>query len=90
LGVAEHGGVTMPYADAMTVSSYAERKAAVWRAAQLIACVKGSEEEHEFEMLTQAIVEFDLHEEAQDFIEIPPAFTRFLRGAYGRATAKEG
>lgn len=80
----------MPNADALTISSYAERKAAVLRAAQLLTCAKGSEEEHEFEMLTQAIVEFDLIQEAQEFIEIPPAFMRFLRTADGRAAAKDG
>lgn len=79
----------MPNADAVTIFSYAERKAAVWRAAKLLACAKGSEQEREFEMLTLAIVEFDLDQEAQEFIEIPPAFMRFLRAADGRMNPKE-
>lgn len=79
----------MPNADAVTILSYAERKAAILRAAKLIACAKGSEEEREFEMLTQAIVEFDLDQEAQEFIEIPPAFVPFLRAVDSRMNTKE-
>lgn len=32
-------------------------------------------------MLTQAIAEFDIWQGAQEFIELPPAFAHYLRGA---------
>jgi hypothetical protein len=77
----------MPNADAVMISSYEERKAAVLRAAQLISSSKGSEGEREFEMLTEAIADFDIRQEALDFIEIPPAFMQFLSsGHQGRVS----
>lgn len=79
----------MQNAHAVTISSYEERKAAVLRAARLISAIKGSEEEREFEILTEAIAEFDIGQEAQPFIDIPPAFMQFLSGA-DRHPAKEG
>ncbi|SFD42773.1 hypothetical protein SAMN05428997_1281 [Bosea sp. CRIB-10] len=72
----------MPNADAVTISSYEERKAAVLRAAQLISSARGSEGEREFEMLTEAIAEFDICQDALDFIEIPPAFMQFLSSGH--------
>ena len=78
----------MPNADAVTISSYEERKAAVLRAAQLISSSRGSDGEREFEMLTEAIADFDIRQDALGFIEIPPAFTRFLSGGHqGRASS---
>lgn len=68
----------MPKADAVTISSYQQRKAAVLRAAQLISSSRGSDGEREFEMLTEAIADFDIRQEALGFIEIPPAFMQFL------------
>lgn len=78
----------MPNADAVTISSYAERKAAVLRAAQLLSSGKGSEEDVEFAALTDAIVDFDIGEEAQAYIEIPPAFVQFLTRGYRRPAAE--
>ncbi|MFC5423906.1 hypothetical protein ACFPOB_30760 [Bosea eneae] len=72
----------MPNADAVTISSYEERKAAVLRAAQLISSARGSEGEREFEMLTEAIAEFDICQDALDVIEIPPAFMQFLSSGH--------
>ncbi|TCR67401.1 hypothetical protein [Bosea sp. BK604] len=77
----------MPEADAVMISSYEERKAAILRAAALINCSRGSDEEREFEMLTQAIAEFDIVQAAQSPIEIPPAFMQFIRGAGRRQVA---
>lgn len=54
----------MPMADALIIFSTEERKAAIWRAAQLLNAAKGSDEALEFDMLTNAIVEFDLTKEA--------------------------
>ena len=70
----------MPNADAVMISTYEQRKAAVLRAAQLISSSRGSDGEREFEMLTEAIADFDIRQEALDFIEFPPAFTQFLSG----------
>lgn len=78
----------MPNADAVTISSYEQRKAAVLRAAQLISSSKDSDGEREFEMLTEAIADFDIRQEALDFIEIPPAFMKFLSsGHQGRVSS---
>ncbi len=77
----------MPNADAVTISSYEQRKAAVLRAARLISAPVGSEGEREFEALTEAIAEFDIRQEALGFIEIPPAFIQFLSsGHQGQAS----
>lgn len=72
----------MPNADAVTISTYAQRKAAVLRAAQLISSSRGSDGEREFEMLTEAIADFDIRQEALGYIEIPPAFMQFLSGGH--------
>jgi hypothetical protein len=68
----------MPNADAVTISSYQQRKAAVLRAAQLISSAPGSDGEREFEMLTEAIADFDIHQEALGYIELPRSFAQFL------------
>lgn len=76
----------MPNADAVLISSYEQRKAAVLRAAQLISSSRSSDGEREFEMLTEAIADFDIRQEAIGFIEIPSAFMQFLSsGHQGRA-----
>ena len=72
----------MPNADAVVISSYEERKAAVLRAAQLISSSRGSDGEREFETLTEAIADFDIRQEALGYIEIPPAFMRFLSSGH--------
>lgn len=78
----------MPNADAVTISSYEERKAAVLRAARLISSSTGSDGEREFEVLTEAIADFDIRQDALGFIELPPAFMRFLSsGHQGRASS---
>jgi hypothetical protein len=78
----------MPNADAVMISTYEERKAAVLRAAQLISSARGSDGEREFEMLTEAIADFDIRQEALDFIEIPPAFMQFLSSSHqGRVSS---
>ncbi|AZO79697.1 MULTISPECIES: hypothetical protein [unclassified Bosea (in: a-proteobacteria)] len=78
----------MPNADAVVISSYEQRKAAVLRAAQLISSSRGSDGEREFEMLTEAIADFDIRQEALGFIEIPPAFMQFLSsGHQGRVSS---
>lgn len=78
----------MPNADAVMISSYEQRKAAVLRAAQLISSSRGSNGEREFEMLTEAIADFDIRQEALGFIEIPPAFMRFLSSGHpGRVSS---
>lgn len=77
----------MPNADAVTISSYQQRKAAVLRAAQLISSPRGSDGEREFEILTEAIADFDIRQDALGFVEIPPAFMRFLSsGHQGRVS----
>jgi hypothetical protein len=68
----------MPNTDAVTISSYEQRKAAVLRAAELISSPKGSDGEREFEMLTEAIADFDIRQDDIGFIEIPPGFMQFL------------
>ncbi|MGN6094709.1 MAG: hypothetical protein ACTHP8_00535 [Bosea sp. (in: a-proteobacteria)] len=68
----------MPNADAVTISSYQQRKAAVLQAAQLISSSPSSDSEREFEKLTEAIAEFDIRQEAIGYIEIPRAFVRLL------------
>jgi hypothetical protein len=81
----------MPNADAVTISSYEQRKAAVLRAAQLISSLRGSDGEREFETLTEAIVDFDIRQEALCFVEIPPAFMQFLSGGHqDRASNSRG
>lgn len=77
-------------ADAVMISSYEERKAAVLRAALLIHCAIGSDEGREFEILTQAIAEFDIIQAAQSPIELPPAFTQFIRGARSATGCRSG
>ncbi|MDR6872010.1 hypothetical protein J2Y55_003026 [Bosea sp. BE125] len=78
----------MPNADAVMISSYELRKAAVLRAAQLISSSRASDGEREFEMLTEAIADFDIRQEALGFIELPPAFMRFLSsGDHGRVSS---
>lgn len=79
----------MPNADAVLISSYQERKAAVLRAAQLITSPRGSDGEREFAVLTEAIAEFDIRQDALDYIEIPPAFMQFLSsGHQGRVSGR--
>lgn len=68
----------MPNADAVAISSYQQRKAAVLRAAQLISSLPGSEGEREFEMLTEAIADFDISQEALGYIELPQSFVQLL------------
>lgn len=80
----------MPNADTVMIFSCEERKAAVLRAAQLLNCAPGSEEEQEFERLTQAIVEYDLIQEAQAPVEIPPGFMQFIREAGRLRAASRG
>lgn len=80
----------MPNADAVMIFSCEERKAAVLRAAQLLQCARGVDEDREFEMLTQAIVEYDLIQEAQAPIEIPPGFMPFIREAGRQRAADKG
>lgn len=77
----------MPYADTVTICSYEDRKAAVLRAAHLLQCGMGSDEDHEFEMLTEAIAEFDILQDSLGPVEIPPAFMRFIHGASQRSAA---
>lgn len=78
----------MPNTDAVMISSYEERKAAVLRAAQLISSLRGSDGEREFELLTEAIADFDTRQEALGYIEIPPAFMQFLsHGHQGRTSS---
>lgn len=72
----------MPNADAVVISTYEQRKAAVLRAAQLISSSRGSEGEREFEMLTEAIADFDIRQDALGYIEIPPAFMQFLSSGH--------
>ncbi|MDR6872024.1 hypothetical protein J2Y55_003040 [Bosea sp. BE125] len=72
----------MPNADAVMISSYEQRKAAVLRAAQLISSSRDSDGEREFEMLTEAIADFDIRQEALEFIELPPAFMQFLSSGH--------
>ncbi|HEV7339257.1 MULTISPECIES: hypothetical protein [Bosea] len=68
----------MPNADAVTITTYEERKTAVLRAARLISSGRGSDEEREFEQLTEAIADFDIRQDAEPFIEIPAAFAQYL------------
>ncbi|KFC65778.1 hypothetical protein FG93_04594 [Bosea sp. LC85] len=77
----------MPNADTVLICSYEERKAAVLRAAQLLQYAKGSDEDREFEMLTEAIAEFDILQESLGPVEIPPAFMQFIHGAGRRSAA---
>lgn len=72
----------MPNADAVMISSYEQRKAAVLRAAQLISSSRDSDDEREFEMLTEAIADFDIRQETLGFIELPPAFMQFLSSGH--------
>lgn len=72
----------MPNADAVMISSYEQRKVAVLRAAQLISSPRDSDGEREFEMLTEAIADFDICQEALGYIEIPPAFMQFLSSGH--------
>lgn len=77
----------MPNADAVTISSYEQRKAAVLRAAELISSSRGSEGEREFEMLTEAIADFDIRQHDIGFTEIPPGFMQFLSIRHQRRAA---
>lgn len=72
----------MPIADTVKIASAYERKAAVLRAAELINCAKGSDEEREFNALTEAIAEFDLRRHAIPVIEIPAAIIQILGGEH--------
>ncbi|MGO4175424.1 hypothetical protein [Bosea sp. TAF32] len=72
----------MPNADALTISSYQQRKIAVLRAAELLPSSPGSDGEREFEALTEAIADFDIRQEALGYIEIPQAFVRLLHGCH--------
>jgi hypothetical protein len=72
----------MPNADAVMISSYEQRKVAVLRAAQLISSSRGSDGEREFDLLTEAIADFDIRQEALGYIEIPPAFMQFLSSGH--------
>lgn len=72
----------MPNGDALIIRSYPQRKAAVLRAAQLISSPPGSDSELEFEMLTEAIADFDIRQKALDYVEIPRAFVRLLASRY--------
>jgi hypothetical protein len=79
----------MPEIAAMTIASYEERKAAVLRAAQLISSPDGSEGAREFALLTEAIADFDIRQDAEPVIEIPPGFMQFLAGGHrGQALIK--
>jgi hypothetical protein len=78
----------MPIADTVMIASWEERKAAVLRAAQLINCALGSDDEREFEQLTEAIVEYDIIQQAQAPVEIPPGFVPFIRAAHRQSAAK--
>jgi len=79
----------MPNADAVMIFSCEERKAAISRAARLLQCSRGTAEEREFEMLTQAILEYDLIQHAQP-IEIPPGFMRYIHGPGRLPSARMG
>lgn len=68
----------MPIADAVQIGSSDERKAAVLRAVQLISCPRGSDEEREFDKLTEAIADFDLRRKAAPVIEIPRAIIQIM------------
>lgn len=68
----------MPSSAPFSISSYEQRKVAILRAAELLADPTAFDEDLEFDKLTQAVVEFDLAQEGQEFIEIPQAFSQFL------------
>jgi len=68
----------MPNADALIIGSYPQRKAAVLRAAELLSSSSERDGSREFELLTEAIADFDIRQEALGYIEIPRAFVVFL------------
>jgi hypothetical protein len=68
----------MPNSAPFSISSYEQRKVAILRAAELLADPTAFDEDLEFDELTQAVVEFDLAQEDQEFVEIPQAFSQFL------------
>ena len=68
----------MPNADAFVIRSYPQRKAAVLRAAALLASSSHPDSAHEFEQLIEAIADFDIRQEALGCIDIPRAFAVFL------------
>lgn len=70
----------MPNADALTFSSYQQRKDAVLRAARLISCFPGSDSEREFEMLTEAIANLRFRGLSRDFC-LPPSKLDIKRSA---------
>lgn len=72
----------MPNVDAVTITTYQERKTAVLRAAELLSSAKESEDEREFDLLTEAIADFDIRQDAAAYIEIPAEFVRFLGRAH--------
>lgn len=72
----------MPNVDAVTITTYQERKTAVLRAAQLLSSAKASDDEREFDLLTEAIADFDIRQGSEAFIEIPAEFMRFLGRAH--------
>lgn len=74
--------------NAVMISTYEQRKAAVLRAAKLMSSSRGSDGEREFQMLTEAIADFDIRQDALGVIEIPPAFKQFLSsGHQGRVSS---
>lgn len=79
----------MPITDTAMIATREERKAAVLRAAQLINCAQGSDDEREFERLTEAIVEYDIIQQAQAPVEIPPGFVPFIRAAHRQSFVKD-
>ncbi|KUL97343.1 hypothetical protein DK26_01345 [Bosea sp. WAO] len=72
----------MPNVDAVTITTYQERKTAVLRAAELLSSAKASDDEREFDLLTEAIADFDIRQDAEAFVEIPAEFMRFLGRAH--------
>ncbi|MDU0343891.1 hypothetical protein [Bosea rubneri] len=62
------------------IKSFGERQAAVQRAAQLINAAMDAGAEREFQLLFDAILEFDIAE-AKMPVEIPLGFMYFLRSA---------
>ena len=67
------------------IGSFRERKIALHRAAELISSGEGCE--REFQMLFNAIVEFDIAQDRAP-IEIPLGFTHFLRAANNKSDLK--
>ncbi len=68
----------MPNADALLIRSYPQRKVAVLRAAEILSSSSEGDGSREFELITEAIADFDIRQEALGYIEIPRAFVMFL------------